>query len=115
MSVRRTILSSVAGAAAAALSAAALAGISTYFSNEVGFFGPVRNWALVAAFEGFAYGIVPGAAIGFIVGTLRTRPLIGGIIGLGVWLFILLALLTVGMRPDTDDQFLLLSLAYIPI
>jgi hypothetical protein len=115
MSVRRTILSSIAGGAAGALSGAALLGIPTYLSKATGFFGPERNMAPLVAFIGFVVGIIPGTLIGFVVGLLRTPLLIGTIIGVGVGFLISLVLLATGADPRLDSELFSFALAGIPI
>ena len=115
MSVRRTILSSVAGGAAGAVSGAALLGIPTYLSKEIGFFGPERNLALLAASVGFAVGIIPGTVIGFVVGLLRTPLLVGAIIGVGVGFLISPILLAMGADPHLDTELFSFAVAGIPI
>jgi len=115
MRIRRTILSSIAGAAAGALSGAALLGIPTYLSNETGFFGPERKLAPLAAAIGFALGLIPGTVIGFVVGVFRTQVVIGVLIGMSVGFIILIILFAEGMDPNLDQDVFLFGLASMPI
>jgi hypothetical protein len=105
----------MAGGAAGALSGAALLGVPTYLSREVGFFGPERNLAWLAASLGFLYGIIPGTLIGLVVGLLKAHPFLGGIIGVGVGFLIVLVLLMLGLRPDIDDVVFSWTVWCIPI
>lgn len=115
MSIRKTILSSILGAAAGALSGAALLGIPTYLSNETGFFGPERKLAPLAAAMGFALGIIPGTVIGFVVGFFRMQVVIGVLVGLSVGFICLLILFGMGMDPNLDQGVFLFGLACMPI
>jgi hypothetical protein len=115
MSVRSTILSSIAGGAAGGLGGAGLLGLPTYFSNAIGFFGPERNLAPLAASFGFVLGIIPGTVIGFIVGLLRPHVLIGAIIGVAVGFLIVPGLLLAGADPYLDRELYVWASACIPI
>jgi hypothetical protein len=108
-------LSSAAGGLAAALGGAALLGIPTYLSKEVGFFGPESNWARLAAFEGFVVGLFPGIIIGLVIGLLRPHPLIGAFIGVGVGFLIMFVFLAMGLSPDLDQEIFSMLLVSIPI
>jgi hypothetical protein len=115
MSVLRTILSSLAGAAAGGLSGAAFLGIPVYFSNASGFFGPERNWAWLAAIVGLVIGVVPGIVIGFALGLLRLHPFGGAIIGIFVGFLVLVAFLAWGLDPWLDTELFSIVSASIPI
>jgi len=115
MSVRSTILSSIAGGAAGGLSGAALLGLPTYFSNANGFFGPERDLAPLAASIGFVCGIIPGTVIGLIVGLLRPHVLIGAIIGVAVGFLSVPGLLLAGADPYVDRELYVWASACIPI
>jgi hypothetical protein len=115
MSVRSTILSSIAAGAAGGLSSAALLAIPAYFSNAGGFFGPERDLAPLVAVIGFVLGVIPGTLIGFVVGLLRPDPLIGAIIGIALGFLIQLILFAMGADPYVDREIFAWGATAIPI
>ena len=115
-SVIRIVLSTILAAVFGALSGAALLFLPSYFSNECGFIGCDRKWALFFAFWGAIFGAVIGACIGFIVSQFKLNPILGGLAGVGVGFANLLIFLNQhGWEANVNDETFLLSAAWIPI